>query len=81
MKHLGLLQKGETAVISGILHNCPAEIRQRLLDLGFVKGTRVHIENISPLKDPVAYRIHHTQISLRREDASYIEIEINENEE
>lgn len=66
---LGLLKKGEFASITGIAADCRQEIRQRLLDLGFVRGTKISIQNISPLGDPIAYSIHGTLISLRKEDA------------
>lgn len=75
-QHLGLLRKGQTAVIIGISPDCKNEIKRRLLDLGFVKGTKIVVQNISPLRDPVAYTIHDTQISLRKENSCHIFIEI-----
>ncbi|MFD2556371.1 FeoA family protein [Sphingobacterium tabacisoli] len=72
------LQKGQQAQIQRIKDECPYEVRQRLLDLGFVHGASIRIQNISPLGDPIAYEIHHTLICLRREDAIYILIEIKE---
>ncbi len=77
-QHLGLLRKGQVAVITGIVSECKGEIRQRLLDLGFVKGAEISVQNISPLNDPVAYGIHDTLISLRKEDALNVLIEIKE---
>lgn len=61
------LKLANSALIKGIKHEC--HVRQRLLDLGFVKGAEVNIQNISPLGDPVAYYIHETLIALRKEDA------------
>lgn len=69
---LGLLEKGQVAVITGLSALCKPDIRQRLLDLGFVRGAEISIQNISPLNDPIAYSIHDTQISLRRADAAHI---------
>lgn len=74
MENLSNLKLGEGAVICGILVNCDNIIRQRLLDLGFVKGAKVFVQNISPLGDPVAYCIHETLIALRREDAQFVQI-------
>lgn len=76
--HLGMLKKGQLATIVGLNDSCRADIRQRLLDLGFVPGTEIQIENISPLNDPVAYSIYNTQISLRHNDACCILIRLNE---
>lgn len=68
------LKMGDSAVITRISSNCENHIRQRLLDLGFVKGAQVSVQNISPLGDPVAYCIHETLIALRREDALLVGI-------
>ena len=51
---LASLKIGQTAVITGFIPECRQEVRQRLLDLGFVRGSKIKIENISPLSDPVA---------------------------
>lgn len=75
-QNLGFLKKGQVAVISCILPSCKNEIRQRLLDLGFVKGAEIRVQNISPLNDPIAYNIHNTLISLRMEDAANVLVEI-----
>jgi ferrous iron transport protein A len=47
-------------------------LRRRLLDLGFVPGATVEVLQKSPLGDPVAYRVSHTTIALRREEADLI---------
>ena len=75
---LALLTKGQVAIITGILSDCNREVRQRLLDLGFVRGAEISIHNISPLKNPIAYNIHDTLISLRNEDARNVLIEIKD---
>ncbi len=70
--HLGLLQQGQQASIVGFSTGCKKEVRQRLLDLGFVRGAEISIQNISPLRDPIAYSIHNTLISIRNEDAAKV---------
>lgn len=70
--NLAELKIDETAIINGIKRECPAEVHQRFLDLGFVSGTIIAVHNISPLKDPVAYLIYNTIISLRNEDAQMV---------
>lgn len=72
--NLSELKLGEVATICGIDKDCDNNIRERLLDLGFVKGADVCVQNISPLGDPIAYNIHETLIAIRKEDARYIEI-------
>ena len=47
-------------------------MRRRLLDLGFVPGAIVKNVQKSPLNDPMAFRVSHTTIALRREESSKI---------
>jgi DtxR family Mn-dependent transcriptional regulator len=61
--------------IREISPRCRGSERRRLLDLGIVPGTLVTAELVSPSGDPTAYRIRDTLIALRREQASFIEIE------
>ncbi|HEX9749965.1 MAG TPA: FeoA family protein [candidate division Zixibacteria bacterium] len=49
--------------------------RRRLMDLGFIPGSRVEALRRSPLGDPVAYRIRGAVIALRRADAGRIHID------
>ena len=77
-QNLGILKKGQVAIIKGLSANCNREVRQRLLDLGFVRGSEISVQNVSPLKDPIAYNIHNTLISLRNEDAANVLIEVKE---
>lgn len=77
-QNLSVLKKDQLAVIVGLSPNCNREVRQRLLDLGFVRGSEISVQNISPLRNPIAYNIHNTLISLRNEDAAHVLIEIKE---
>lgn len=69
---LSELTYGEEAEITGIDDGCKGEIRRRLLDLGFVRGTKISIQNISPLSNPVAYSLRNTLIALRNEQSELI---------
>ena len=48
--------------------------RQRLLEMGFVRGAQVTVIKNAPLKDPVEYMIMGSHISLRHSEAAQIEI-------
>ena len=69
---LSELTYGEEAEIIGIDESCKGEVRRRLLDLGFVRGTKITVQNISPLSNPVAYSLRNTLIALRNEQAACI---------
>ncbi len=48
--------------------------RKRILEMGFVKGKEVRVIKNAPLKDPVEYEIMGYQVSLRRSEASLIDV-------
>ncbi len=73
--NLSDLKLGNKGIIKGIAKDCPREVHQRFLDLGFVAGATIAVHSISPLKDPVAYSIYNTIISLRKEDAQMVLLE------
>ena len=51
----------------------PAEIGNRLLELGFVEGAHVEILHEGVFaRDPIAVRVNHATIALRRREAMSI---------
>ena len=72
MIRLSSLQEDEKAVIIGISKESRGDSRRRLLDLGFVKGTEISVDLLSPMKNPIAYSVKGTSIALRKDQASKI---------
>ncbi len=72
------LRPGGRAKVLGLTPACRGAERRRLLDLGFVAGTPVEVEMVSPAGDPTAYRVRGTVIALRREQAGLIRIATEE---
>ncbi|MBD3297651.1 MAG: ferrous iron transport protein A [candidate division Zixibacteria bacterium] len=62
--------QGQTVSVVGLTAEGLA--RRRLLDLGFIPGTRVDVVRRSPLGDPVAYRVRGATIALRGADAEHV---------
>lgn len=73
----GLQPGGRTRVV-GLSPACRPPERRRLLDLGFVPGTPVEVEMVSPGGDPTAYRVRGTVVALRREQANLIRVSSRE---
>ena len=69
---LSELKTGERAVIVKV--NGHGSFRKRIIEMGFVKGNRVKVILNAPLRDPIEYEIIGYKISLRREEASKIEV-------
>ena len=51
-------------------------LRLRLLDMGLIPRTVVRVEKIAPLGDPIELRVRGYSLSLRKEDARNIEVEV-----
>ena len=49
-------------------------LRLRLLDMGLIPGTRVKVQKIAPLGDPIQLCIRGYELTLRKEDAARIKI-------
>lgn len=48
--------------------------RKRIIEMGFVRGKIVTVLLNAPLKDPIKYKIMDYEVSLRRSEASLIEV-------
>jgi DtxR family Mn-dependent transcriptional regulator len=68
------LRPGQQGRILGLSPACRGAERRRLLDLGFVAGTLVEVEMVSPGGDPTAYRVRGSVVALRREQAGLIRV-------
>ncbi|MEG1617857.1 MAG: ferrous iron transport protein B [Bacteroidales bacterium] len=66
------LQTGETGVIVRVLGH--GAFRKRIIEMGFVKGKEVEVILNAPLKDPIKYKVMDYEVSLRRNEASMIEV-------
>jgi len=44
--------------------------------MGLVPGTPIYIQGRAPLKDPVAVRVRDFTLSLRNNEADFIEVEV-----
>ena len=71
---LDRLPLGQEAVITAV--GGEGALRCRLLDMGLIPKTRVRVEKIAPLGDPLELRVRGYSLSLRKEDAGKIEVEV-----
>ena len=71
---LDQLPIGKTAVIRQV--GGQGALRCRLLDMGLIPKTTVRVEKVAPLGDPIELRVRGYSLSLRKEDARNIEVEV-----
>ncbi len=69
---LSMLLPGESANIIEVRGN--GDIRQRLLDMGFLPGNKVSMVRYAPLGDPIEVEILGTRIFLRQSEARLIRV-------
>ena len=67
------LKPGEKAFIIRVKGR--GSFRKRILEMGFVKGKVVEYLQQAPLNDPIAFKILDSEVSLRKSEASLIEVE------
>jgi ferrous iron transport protein B len=69
---LSQLKDNEEGIITKIRGR--GAFRKRITEMGFVKGKKVTVVKNAPLKDPIEYSIISYEVSLRRSEASLIEV-------
>jgi ferrous iron transport protein B len=69
---LSELKDGQTGIITKIKGR--GKFRKRITEMGFVKGKEIAVVKNAPLKDPIEYELMGYSISLRRAEASLIEV-------
>ncbi len=53
------------------------ELGRRIRDMGLVPGTEIRIQGRAPLYDPVALRVMGFTLTLRNNEADFIEVEVD----
>ncbi len=71
-KRLSDIPTGEECVIVKVHGH--GSFRNRIVEMGFVKGEKVTVIKNAPLRDPIEYKLMDSHISLRRSEARLIEV-------
>ena len=75
---LGLGDSAEVLSISPAIRGAQ---RRRLMDMGFLPGTKINVNLKSPSGDPTAYKVRGALIALRKEQATHITVRRLANEQ
>lgn len=67
------LPTGDSAVILKIKGH--GAFRKRMMEMGFIKGRVITPVLQAPMRDPIKYKIMNYEVSLRRNEASMVEVE------
>lgn len=73
---LNELKIGATAVITAV--GGDGALRCRLLDMGIIPKTRVTLQKVAPMGDPIEIMVRGYELTLRVDDAKKIEVRAEE---
>lgn len=71
LNELGTGQSATVVKVGG-----EGELRLRLLDMGLIPRTVVKIQKIAPMGDPIELRLRGYELTIRKDDAKNITVEI-----
>jgi ferrous iron transport protein A len=69
------MKKGQSGSILQV--KATGELGRRIREMGLIPGARVTICGRAPLQDPVALRVLNTTLTLRNNEADYINVRID----
>ncbi|MDR0900792.1 MAG: ferrous iron transport protein A [Methanobrevibacter sp.] len=76
IKTLNELKNGEEGVIVSFNDEGDPNLKRHLLGMGFVKGSKIRLEKVAPLGDPLKLRLKGYSICLRKKEAANIKVEV-----
>jgi len=74
VKILSDLEKGDKGKIVKISGS--GNVHRRLMDMGLVSGSEIEMQRVAPLGDPIEIKIKGYNLSLRKEEAASIKVEV-----
>ncbi len=70
------MKEGQTGVIAAV--RAGGELGKRIRDMGLVPGSEIKIQGRAPLYDPVANRVMGFTLTLRSNEADYIDVTVED---
>ena len=71
LRHMAINQTGTIAAVK-----VGGELGRRIREMGLVPGTEITIKQRAPLNDPVALRVMDGTLTLRNNEADFIEVDV-----
>lgn len=68
------LKPGDSARVTGYASGNPAYL-DKLLAMGLVRGTTIHVVRVAPLGDPIDLRVRNFHLTLRKDEAAVLKLE------
>lgn len=74
---LDKLSIGQTATITAV--GGDGALRCRLLDMGLIPKTKITLQKVAPMGDPIEIHVRGYELTIRKEEAGKIEVSQEEN--
>ncbi|AKL98355.1 FeoA family protein [Endomicrobium proavitum] len=75
IKLLSKMKVGEEGSVKNISSKA-GTLKKRLLDMGCVAGCKISVKKLAPLGDPIEISVKNYSLSLRKNEADAIEVEV-----
>jgi ferrous iron transport protein A len=72
---LSQLKTGEAGIVVKVRGS--GSIQRRIVDMGIVPGTKITVQKFAPLSDPMDLKLKGFNLSLRKSEAEFIEVEVD----
>lgn len=73
---LGNLPIGKSATV--VCVNGQGALKRRIMEMGITKGTKVTVNKVAPLGDPIEITVRGFTLTLRKEEAEKVQIKMQE---
>jgi ferrous iron transport protein A len=87
MQSVGSINVGDVVTLNTVLIgtsgtivkvNGEGRVRRRLFDMGLTPGAEVFLRKKAPLGDPLEITLRGYELSLRKDEAQYVEIKVTD---
>ena len=75
-RNLSDLEPGDTGKVTHV--GGSGGERRRMMDMGIVRGSKIEVVRKAPMGDPVEFLLRGYNLTLRKEEAEVIRVEVKE---
>ena len=75
-RNLSDLEPGDTCKVTHV--GGSGGERRRMMDMGIVSGSRIEVVRKAPMGDPVEFLLRGYNLTLRKEEAEVVRVEVKE---
>ena len=74
MESLDVVAPGKTCKVESVRGE--GAIRTRMMEMGLIKGTLIKVIRVAPLGDPIEFEVKGYNLSLRKNEARMVDVQV-----